>query len=189
MTAKSKQQSTGGQRTRLGSSRPACRLWAGPHSSKLPSWLPSNAAVKVSCSCTSGRTVQRSIATRETPSHAGPMGCSVPTQLRSKSPWRRLTSMLVGGIAALLLQNAAPGGPRGSVGAHSFPDKTCMERLRRTARFQLRSTTYGGRAEGETLIARVRRIHDSVQGLLANGSAYKANDPSLLGLSTCNRKP
>ena len=52
-------------------------------------------------------------------------------------------------------------------------------RLRRTARF-IALTTYGGRAEAETAIARVRRIHESVQGSLANGTAYSANDPSLL---------
>ena len=51
--------------------------------------------------------------------------------------------------------------------------------MRRTARF-IALTTYGGRAEAETAIARVRRIHESVQGSLANGTAYCANDPSLL---------
>lgn len=52
-------------------------------------------------------------------------------------------------------------------------------RLQRTARF-IALTTYGGRAEGEAAIARVRRVHDQVRGVLPDGTLYAANDPSLL---------
>jgi uncharacterized protein (DUF2236 family) len=52
-------------------------------------------------------------------------------------------------------------------------------RLRRTARF-IALTTYGGRDEAETVIARVRRIHDKVHGTLPDGTPYAANDPALL---------
>ena len=87
-----------------------------------------------------------------------------------------VTSMLVGGIAALLLQMLHPAVLAG-VWDHSNFQTDLHGRLRRTARF-IALTTYGGRAEAETAIARVRRIHESVQGLLANGTAYSANDPS-----------
>ena len=89
-----------------------------------------------------------------------------------------VTSMLVGGIAALLLQMLHPAVLAG-VWDHSNFQTDLHGRLRRTARF-IALTTYGGRAEAETAIARVRRIHESVQGSLANGTAYSANDPSLL---------
>ena len=49
----------------------------------------------------------------------------------------------------------------------------------RTARF-IALTTYGDRAEAEAVIARVRRIHDQVQGTLPSGQPYSANDPALL---------
>jgi uncharacterized protein (DUF2236 family) len=52
-------------------------------------------------------------------------------------------------------------------------------RLRRTARF-IALTTYGGRADAEAVIARVRRIHDQVRGVLPDGTPYAANDPGLL---------
>ena len=89
-----------------------------------------------------------------------------------------VTSMLIGGIAALLLQMLHPAVLAG-VWDHSKFQTDLHGRLRRTARF-IALTTYGGRAEAETAIARVRRIHESVEGLLANGTAYSANDPSLL---------
>jgi uncharacterized protein (DUF2236 family) len=56
-------------------------------------------------------------------------------------------------------------------------DKT--GRLRRTAQF-VAGTTYGGRAEAERLIFRVRAIHDRVGGQLPDGTPYSANDPDLL---------
>ncbi|HEX2941386.1 MAG TPA: oxygenase MpaB family protein, partial [Rhodopila sp.] len=41
-------------------------------------------------------------------------------------------------------------------------------------------TTYGGAAEAQAAIARVRRIHDRVTGVLPNGTPYAANDPASL---------
>jgi hypothetical protein len=52
-------------------------------------------------------------------------------------------------------------------------------RLRNTARF-IAVTTYGARDEAEAAIARVRRIHDHVNGTLPDGTPYDANDPRLL---------
>lgn len=89
-----------------------------------------------------------------------------------------LTSMMVGGTAALLLQMLHPGALAG-VWDHGSFRHDLTGRLRRTAQF-ISGTTYGSTAMAEDLIARVRRIHDVVQGTLPDGSAYSANDPALL---------
>jgi uncharacterized protein (DUF2236 family) len=89
-----------------------------------------------------------------------------------------VTSMMVGGVAGLLLQMLHPAVLAG-VWDHSNFRADMHGRLRRTARF-IAVTTYGGRADAEAMIARVRRIHDQVRGLLPNGTSYAANDPALL---------
>jgi uncharacterized protein (DUF2236 family) len=89
-----------------------------------------------------------------------------------------VTSMMVGGIAALLLQMLHPAVLAG-VWDHSNFRSDMHGRLRRTARF-IALTTYGGQAEAEAAIARIRGIHDRVRGTLPNGSTYSANDPALL---------
>lgn len=89
-----------------------------------------------------------------------------------------VTSMMVGGIAGLLLQMLHPAVLAGVWDHSNFRDDM-SGRLRRTARF-ISLTTYGGKAEAQAAIARVRAIHDRVQGVLPNGTSYAANDPSLL---------
>lgn len=89
-----------------------------------------------------------------------------------------VTSMMVGGIAGLLLQMLHPAVLAG-VWDHSNFRADMHGRLRRTARF-IALTTYGGRADAEAAISRVRRIHDQISGTLPDGSPYAANDPSLL---------
>ena len=89
-----------------------------------------------------------------------------------------VTSMMVGGITGLLLQMLHPAVLAG-VWDHSNFRADMHGRLRRTARF-IALTTYGGKGDAEAAIARVRGIHDYVCGTLPNGSAYAANDPSLL---------
>jgi uncharacterized protein (DUF2236 family) len=89
-----------------------------------------------------------------------------------------VTSMMVGGIAALLLQMLHPGALAG-VWDHSDFQKNMHGRLRNTARF-IAVTTYGHRDEAEAAVARVRRIHDHVNGILPDGTPYDANDPRLL---------
>src|SRR5260370_32062273 len=86
--------------------------------------------------------------------------------------------MMVGGIAGLLLQMLHPGVLAG-VWDHSNFRADMHGRLRRTARF-IALTTYGGQAEAEAAIARVRSLHDRVGGTLPNGTPYAANDPELL---------
>jgi uncharacterized protein (DUF2236 family) len=89
-----------------------------------------------------------------------------------------VTSMMVGGVAGLLLQMLHPAVLAG-VWDHSNFRADMQGRLRRTARF-IALTTYGGRAEAEAAIARVRGIHDRVRGELPDGTPYAASDPSLL---------
>jgi uncharacterized protein (DUF2236 family) len=89
-----------------------------------------------------------------------------------------VTSMMAGGIAALLLQMLHPKA-LGGVWDHSDVQSDMIGRLRRTARF-IAVTTYGERDAALTAIDRVRRIHDQVGGTLADGTRYQAGDPRLL---------
>jgi uncharacterized protein (DUF2236 family) len=89
-----------------------------------------------------------------------------------------VTSMMVGGVAGLLLQMLHPAVLAG-VWDHSRFRTDMHGRLRRTARF-IALTTYGARADAEAAIARVRGIHGHVRGTLPNGTPYLANDPGLL---------
>ena len=89
-----------------------------------------------------------------------------------------VASMMVGGIAGLLLQMLHPAVLAG-VWDHSNFRADMHGRLRRTARF-IALTTYGGREDAEAMIARIRRIHDRVTGTLPDGTPYSANDPALL---------
>jgi uncharacterized protein (DUF2236 family) len=89
-----------------------------------------------------------------------------------------VASMMVGGIASLLMQMLHPAVLAG-VWDH-FHFRTDMHgRLRRTARF-IATTTYGERRQAEALIERVRAIHHRVRGSLPDGTPYDANDPVLL---------
>lgn len=86
--------------------------------------------------------------------------------------------MMVGGIAALLVQMLHPGALAG-VWDHSDFRKDMRGRLRRTARF-IAGTTYGDRAEAQGYIDHVRAIHAKVSGALPDGRPYSADDPDLL---------
>lgn len=89
-----------------------------------------------------------------------------------------VTSMMVGGVAALLLQMLHPSVLAG-VWDHSNFREDMLGRLRRTARF-IAVTTYGSREEAEAAIARVRAVHGKVRGTLPDGTPYSADDPELL---------
>jgi uncharacterized protein (DUF2236 family) len=89
-----------------------------------------------------------------------------------------VTSMMVGGIAGLLLQMLHPAVLAG-VWDHSNFRADMHGRLRRTARF-IATTTYGAAEDAEAVIARVCRIHDQVRGTLPDGTLYTANDPAML---------
>jgi uncharacterized protein (DUF2236 family) len=89
-----------------------------------------------------------------------------------------VTSMMVGGVAALLTQMLHPKALAG-VWDHSDVHEDMLGRLRRTARF-IATTTYGHRDAALAAIAKVRRIHNEVKGNLPDGTAYRACDPRLL---------
>lgn len=89
-----------------------------------------------------------------------------------------VTSMLVGGIAALLLQMLHPKVLAG-VWDHSGFRGDMHGRLLRTARF-IAVTTFGAADDARAAIARVRHIHDHIEGTLPDGAPYRASDPQLL---------
>lgn len=89
-----------------------------------------------------------------------------------------VTTMMVGGVAALLTQMLHPKA-LGGVWDHSGVEKDQLGRLRRTARF-IAVTTYGHRDAANAAIEKVKSIHDQVSGTLPGGSKYDANDPLLL---------
>lgn len=89
-----------------------------------------------------------------------------------------VTTMMVGGVAALLMQMLHPRVLAG-VWDHSNFREDMLGRLRRTARF-IALTTYGSREQAEAAIARVRAIHGQVRGTLPDGTPYSADDPELL---------
>lgn len=100
---------------------------------------------------------------------------------RSAVVWRvhgDVTSMMVGGVAALLTQMLHPAA-LGGVWDHSNVANDMLGRLRRTARF-IAVTTYGERSAAEQAIARVRAIHAQVSGTTPDGTPYRADDPALL---------
>ena len=89
-----------------------------------------------------------------------------------------VTSMMVGGLAALLTQMLHPEALAG-VWDHSDVAADQLGRLRRTARF-IAVTTFGHRDSAMAAIAKVKAIHDGVSGNLPDGSEYRATDPWLL---------
>ncbi|WP_333496442.1 oxygenase MpaB family protein [Kluyvera sp. CHPC 1.251] len=88
------------------------------------------------------------------------------------------TSMLCGGISALLLQMLHPLALAG-VWDHSSFREDIFGRLRRTSQF-ISATTFATEPDAERLIARVKAIHDRVSGVDIDGTPYAASDPDLL---------
>ena len=62
---------------------------------------------------------------------------------------------------------------------HSNVAADMVGRLRRTARF-VAVTTFAERDTADKAIARVRSIHEQVQGALPDGRRYRADEPALL---------
>ncbi|MCP4222341.1 MAG: DUF2236 domain-containing protein [Actinomycetia bacterium] len=110
------------------------------------------------------------LATHDDPGLFGPG--SVAWRVHAES------SMLIGGLRALLLQTLHPLALAG-VADHSVYRQDPWGRLHRTARF-IGATTYGNTATAEQIIARIRAIHAQVTGVAPDGTPYEANDPHLL---------
>jgi uncharacterized protein (DUF2236 family) len=95
--------------------------------------------------------------------------------------WRVLKNpiaLFVGGTAAVILELAEPA-VRAGVWEHSSFRKDPLNRLKRTGLAAMISV-YGARSVAEPMIARVVRMHASVEGTTAAGIRYSANDPRLL---------
>ena len=88
------------------------------------------------------------------------------------------SSMLIGGISALMLQALHPLALAG-VWDHSNFRQDMLGRLRRTSQF-IAGTTFGSRKDAEWLIDKVRTIHLHVVGTAPDGRPYAASDPELL---------
>ena len=88
------------------------------------------------------------------------------------------SSMLIGGISALLLQALHPLALAG-VWDHSTFRDDMMGRLRRTGQF-IAGTTFGSTQDANWLIEKVRTIHLQVTGTAPDGRPYAASDPDLL---------
>ncbi|MBB5407299.1 MULTISPECIES: oxygenase MpaB family protein [unclassified Paraburkholderia] len=88
------------------------------------------------------------------------------------------TSMMTGGISALLLQALHPLALAG-VWDHSSFRTDILGRLRRTATF-IAGTTYASKNDALALIERVKRIHLDVTGVAPDGQSYRASEPALL---------
>ncbi|MBO6276334.1 MAG: DUF2236 domain-containing protein, partial [Pseudomonas sp.] len=88
------------------------------------------------------------------------------------------TSMLIGGISALMLQALHPLALAG-VWDHSSFREDMLGRLRRTGQF-ISGTTFGATGDANWLIDKVRTIHLQVSGTGLDGRPYAASDPELL---------
>ncbi len=89
-----------------------------------------------------------------------------------------LPSMVVGGLAALMLQTLHPLAMAGVADHSSYRDDP-IGRLRRTASF-VGATTFGTVAQATSAIEEVKEVHRHVHGRAPDGRRYSANDPELL---------
>ncbi|WP_369964645.1 oxygenase MpaB family protein [Rahnella sp. AN3-3W3] len=88
------------------------------------------------------------------------------------------SSMLCGGVSALLLQMLHPLALAG-VWDHSSFREDMLGRLRRTSQF-ISATTFAPVHDANALIEKVKSIHLRVTGTDAYGTPYAASDPDLL---------
>jgi uncharacterized protein (DUF2236 family) len=87
-------------------------------------------------------------------------------------------ALFVGGTAAVILELAEPS-VRAGIWEYSSFRKNPLGRLQRTGLAAM-ITVYGARSVAEPMIARVVRMHASIQGKTPSGTSYSANDPRLL---------
>ena len=87
-------------------------------------------------------------------------------------------SMFIGGLSALLLQSLHPLAMAGVAG-HSGYRGDPWGRLARTSTF-IAMTTFATIDDATAAIDQVRRVHERIRGVTADGIAYAAGDPTLL---------
>lgn len=128
------------------------------------------------------QTARRDQAARRGRGRTGVTGRRVQLFLPPDAVARRVhgdfPSMMIGGLAALLLQVLHPLVMAG-VADHSHYAVDPLGRLRRTASF-VGLTTFGSVADAEAAISRVRSAHATVTGRSPDGRPYRADDPDLL---------
>lgn len=108
-------------------------------------------------------------------------GTPGPRWFAGDSPIGRVhgdASMFVGGIRAILLQTMHPAAMT-AVAEHSGYRGDMWGRLARTSHF-LAVTTFGTDRHAEQAVEAVRRVHDSITGVMPDGTPYAASDPHLL---------
>ena len=86
--------------------------------------------------------------------------------------------MFIGGITALLLQSLHPLAVA-AVAGHSGYRGDPWGRLQRTSYF-LAVTTFGAASDAREATARVRTVHQRINGTAPDGRPYAASDPHLL---------
>ncbi len=87
-------------------------------------------------------------------------------------------ALFIGGVAAVILEFAEPR-VRTGVWEHTTFRTNPVARLRRTGLAAM-VTVYGARSVSEKMIARVRQLHEGVEGVTPSGEPYRASDPELL---------
>src|SRR5439155_25340913 len=87
-------------------------------------------------------------------------------------------SLFIGGVTAVIMELAEPR-VRTGVWEHTTFRLDPIRRLRRTGLAAM-VTIYGARSTAESMIVRIRRMHEMVAGTTASGEAYRANDSELL---------
>jgi uncharacterized protein (DUF2236 family) len=92
--------------------------------------------------------------------------------------FRNAVALLVGGVAAVILELAEPR-VRAGIWNHTSFRSDPLTRLQRTGMAAM-VTVYGARSTAEGMIAGVRSMHERVQGETPSGVPYRANDPELL---------
>jgi uncharacterized protein (DUF2236 family) len=102
----------------------------------------------------------------------------VPADSVSWRVFKNPVALLVGGIAAVLLELAEPR-VRTGVWDHSTFRNDPLLRMKRTGLAAM-VTIYAARSVAERMIANVRRIHSHISGVTPGGRAYDASDPELL---------
>jgi uncharacterized protein (DUF2236 family) len=102
----------------------------------------------------------------------------VPPDSVSWRVFKNPVALFIGGTAAVILELADPA-VRAGVWGHSSFRMNPIGRLQRTGLAAM-VTVYGARSTAESMIRRIVRMHDSVQGTTEQGIHYSANDPRLL---------
>jgi uncharacterized protein (DUF2236 family) len=105
-------------------------------------------------------------------------GALLPPDSLSWRIFKNPIALLIGGIAAVILELAEPA-VRAGVWEHSSFRKDPMRRLQRTGLAAM-VTVYGARSIAEPMIARVVQMHAKVTGETPCGVPYSASDPRLL---------